>query len=117
MKKVLAFVAVAAFLVTVGCGAVLGGPSGGLFQSTKNPGQFTTGQTTNPGGSAITGEACAMTILGAIALGDWSIDAALKAVGAEGKTLKNVAIDTSVMAILGVAYAKHCTVVTAQVAQ
>ena len=114
MKKVLAFVAVAAFLMTVGCGAL--GPAGFIFTSVKNPGQFTTGQTTNPGGSAITGESCAMSILGAIALGDWSIDAALKAAGAEGKTLKNVAIDHPNMSILGL-YGKFCTTVSAQVAQ
>lgn len=113
MKKILAFVAVAAFLVTVGCAA---GPMGGLFTSVKNPGSFTTGQTTNPGGSAITGESCAMSILGAIALGDWSIDAALKAAGAEGKTLKNVAIDHPTLSILGL-YGKFCTTVSAQVAQ
>ena len=113
MKKVLAFVAVAAFLVTVGCAA---GPIGFIFTSTKNPGQFQTGQTTNPGGSAITGESCSMSILGAIALGDWSIDAALKAAGAEGKTLKNVAIDYGVLSILGL-YGKFCTSVSAQVAQ
>ena len=38
MKKVLAFVAVAAFLMTVGCGAL--GPAGFIFTSVKNPGQF-----------------------------------------------------------------------------
>ena len=113
MKKVLAFVAVAAFLVSFGCAA---GPSGALYTSVKNPGQFTTGQTTNPGGSAITGESCAMGILGLIALGDWSIDAALKAAGAEGKTLKNVAIDHPTLNILGL-YGKYCTTVAAQVAQ
>ncbi len=113
MKKILAFVAVAAFLVTVGCAA---GPAGALYTSVKNPGSFTTGQTTNPGGSAITGESCAMSILGAIALGDWSIDAALKAAGAEGKTLKNVAIDHPTLSILGL-YGKFCTTVSAQVAQ
>lgn len=113
MKKVLAFVAVAAILVTVGCAA---GPVGGLFTSVKNPGMFTTGETTNPGGSAITGESCSMSILGAIALGDWSVDAALKAAGAEGKTLKNVAIDHPTLSILGL-YGKYCTTVSAQVAQ
>ena len=114
MKKVLALLAVAAFLVTIGCGAL--GPQGSLFTSVKNPGGFTTGETTNPGGSAISGESCAMSILGLIALGDWSVDAALKAAGAEGKTLKNVAIDHPGMSILGL-YGKFCTTVSAQVAQ
>src|SRR5688572_8410530 len=114
MKKVLAFVTVAAMLIAVGCGSM--GPIGGLFTSVKNPGQFTTGETTNPGGSAISGESCAMSILSLIALGDWSVDAALRAAGAEGKTLKNVAVDSRVMSILGL-YANFCTRVTAQVAQ
>ena len=113
MKKVLAFVTMAAFLIAVGCAA---GPAGFLFTSVKNPGMFTTGETTNPGGSAIAGESCAMSILGAIALGDWSVDAALKAAGAEGKTLKNVAVDHPVLNILGL-YGKYCTAVSAQVAQ
>ncbi len=112
MKKVLAFVAVAAFLVTVGCAMA---PVGGIYTNVKHPGTFTTGQTTNPGGSAITGEACAMSIFGLIAMGDWSIDAALSAAGAEGKTLKNVAIDHPTMTIMGM-YGKFCTTVSAQVA-
>lgn len=109
MKKVLAFLTVAAFLVSVGC-------AGGLFASVKTPGSFQTGETTNPGGSAISGEACSMQILGAIWLGDYSIDSALKAAGAEGKTLKNVAIDHPILNILGL-YGKACTTVSAQVAQ
>ena len=114
MKKVLAFLSMSAFLVAVGCGAL--GPTGALYTSVKNPGGFTTGETTNPGGSAIAGETCAMSILGLIALGDWSVDAALKAAGAEGKTLKNVAVDHPTMSILGL-YGKFCTSVSAQVAQ
>lgn len=114
MKKVLAFVAAAALLVAVGCAAA--GPVGLLFTSTKNPGQFTTGYATNPGGATITGESCAMSILGLIALGDWSVDAALKAAGSEGKTLKNVAVDHPTLSILGL-YAKSCTSVSAAVAQ
>jgi|SwirhirootsSR2_FD_contig_31_13751899_length_411_multi_3_in_0_out_0_1 hypothetical protein len=113
MKKVVALVMAAAFLLAVGCAV---GPYGTLFTSVKNPGLFTTGKVTNPGGAAIAGESCAMSILGAIALGDWSVDAALKAAGAEGKTLKNVAIDHPVLTVLGL-YGKYCTDVSAQVAQ
>jgi hypothetical protein len=113
MKKVVAFVMAAAFLIAIGCAA---GPTGALFTSVKNPGGFTTGKVTNPGGAAISGESCAMSILGAIALGDWSIDASLKAAGAEGKTLKNVAIDHPTLNVLGL-YGKYCTDVVAQVAQ
>lgn len=111
MKKVLAFVAAAAMFVAVGCG-----PIGLIFTSVKHPGTFQTGETTNPGGSAISGESCAMSILSLIALGDWSVDAALKAAGAEGKTLKNVAVDHPTLNILGL-YGKYCTTVSAQVAQ
>lgn len=114
MKKVLALVATAVLMIAIGCGSL--GPVGGLYTGVKGPGQFTTGETTNPGGSAITGESCAMSILSLIALGDWSVDGALKAAGAEGKTLKNVAVDSRVMSILGL-YANFCTRVTAQVAQ
>jgi len=113
MKKVLALVMAAAFLIAIGCA---GGPSGAIFTSVKNPGLFTTGKVTNPGGSAIAGQSCAMSILGAIALGDWSVDAALKAAGAEGKTLKNVAVDHTTLNILGL-YGKYCTDLAAQVAQ
>jgi hypothetical protein len=113
MKKVIALMLMAAFALAIGCAA---GPAGFLFTSVKNPGGFTTGETTNPGGSAIAGESCAMSILGLIALGDWSVDASLKAAGAEGKTLKNVAIDHPTLNILGL-YGKYCTDVSAQVAQ
>lgn len=114
MKKVLVLISMAVFSIAIGCGAL--GPVGFLYTGVKNPGLFTTGETTNPGGSAIAGETCAMSILGLIALGDWSVDAALKAAGAEGKTLKNVSVDHPVMSILGL-YAKFCTSVSAQVAQ
>lgn len=114
MKKILSLVAVASFLATTACGAI--GPVGGLYTQVKNPGEFTTGMTTNPGGSAISGETCAQSILGLVALGDWSVDGALKAAGAEGKTLKNVAVDHPVMSILGL-YGTFCTNVSAQIAQ
>ncbi|MCB9654209.1 MAG: hypothetical protein H6729_08795 [Deltaproteobacteria bacterium] len=113
MKKVLALLMMATFMMVVGCAM---GPMGSLFTSVKHPGSFTTGETTNPGGSAISGETCSMSILSLIALGDWSVDTALKAAGAEGKTLKNVAVDHPVMTILGL-YGKFCTSVSAQVAQ
>lgn len=115
MKKVLSLMAVATFLLSIGCGALVG-PTGALYTGVKNPGMFTTGETTNPGGAAISGESCANSILGLVAMGDWSTDAALKAAGAEGKTLKNVAVDHPYMSILGL-YAKFCTTVNAQVAQ
>lgn len=114
MKKVLGLFAATLFVTSIGCG--MAGPMGTIFTNTRNPGTFQTGETTNPGGSAISGESCAMSILSLIAMGDWSTDAALKAAGAEGKTLKNVAVDHPYMSILGL-YGKFCTAVSAQVAQ
>jgi hypothetical protein len=115
MKKVLALVVALAMVFVVGCGAF--GPVGFLYTGVKSPMHFATGETSNPGSSAITGESCGMSILGLIAIGDYSIDSALKAAGAEGKTLKNVAVDGRMMSILGALYAQFCTRVTAQVAQ
>ena len=112
MKRLLTIAALTALFSMTGCAAA--GPIGAIFTSVKNPGAFTTGETTNPGMTAITGESCAMSILGMIALGDWSVDAALQAAGAQGKTLKNVAIDHPVLSILGL-YGKFCTTVSAQV--
>ncbi len=109
MKKVLAFVAVAAFLVSIGCGAM------GAYTQVKAPGHFAAGAT-GPGGSKITGESCATNILGIIFTGDYSVDAALQAAGAEGKTLKNVTVDHPTLNILGL-FGKYCTQVNAEVAQ
>ena len=113
MKKLLPILVSTLFLS--GCSAFARAPIGGIFTSVKTPGRFVTGETTNPGGSAISGESCAMGVLGAVAWGDFSIDAALKSAGAEGKTLKNVAVDHSIFSILGV-YQKSCTTVNAHVA-
>jgi hypothetical protein len=91
-------------------------PIGVLYTSVKNPSQFDPGRTTNMGATTISGEACATQILGLIAIGDWSVQAALDKAGASGKTLKNIAIDTRVANFLGV-YTQFCTRVTAQVSQ
>lgn len=113
MKKMLSLFAVVALLGTSGCFAA--GPIGYVFASYQLPGSFQTGETTNPGGSAISGSACAFSVLGVVALGDYSIDAALKAAGAEGKTLKNVTVDGKYFNVLG-AYTSFCTIVNAYVA-
>lgn len=99
-------------MVASGCAA---GPTGSLFTSVKGPRHFDPGESINPAASVISGESCSMSILGLIALGDWSVDAALRAAGAEGKTLKNVAVDSRTMTILGALYGNYCTQITAQV--
>lgn len=113
MKTPLALSLLTAFAVS-GCSTYLG-PVGTVYSGFRSPGAFTTGETTNPGGAAISGQSCATSILGVVAWGDYSIDSALKAAGAEGKTLKNVSVDGSVFNILGV-YQKYCTLVNAHVA-
>lgn len=116
MKKLLAWTAALSLLATLGCAQVFSPLPGLVFSSVKHPGRYEPGETTNPGGATITGESCAMSILGLISLGDWSVEAALKAAGAEGKTLKNVAVDHPSFNVLGL-YSKVCTRVYAQVAQ
>ncbi len=113
MKKAWALAAAVALGGASGCTAV--GPVGALFSSVRHPSAFHPGQATHPGSTQIHGEACAMSVLGLISIGDWSVDAALRAAGAEGKTLKNVAIDHPVLNILGL-YGKFCTSVSATVA-
>ena len=91
-------------------------PVGALYTSVKNPVAFDPGETTNMGATMISGESCATQVLGLVAVGDWSVQAALTAAGASGKTLKNIAVDTRVMNFLGV-YTQYCTRITAQVSQ
>ena len=113
MNKFKALLASIMLVTLAGCATI--GPIGGIFSSFRAPGAFQTGETTNPGGSAISGESCATSILSLVAFGDYSIDSALKAAGAEGKTHKNVDVDGSVFSILGL-YGKYCTTVNAYVA-
>ena len=59
-------------------------------------------------GPLASGEACTSGVLGVAAWGDMSLDAAKKA----GGITTVDTIDYKVMEILGVVYAKHCTVIT-----
>lgn len=77
-------------------------PTAGLFY-TKVQGPITTGTSSN---ASKTGQACATNILGILATGDASIDAAKKAGG-----ISNVSsVDHDSTSILGL-YATFCTVV------
>lgn len=96
----IAAVSLAASLLA-GC-ANVATPTAGLFY-TKVQGPITTGNGTN---TTKTGQACATNILGIIATGDASIDAAKKAGGIA--TVSSVDHDST--SILGL-YAKFCTVV------
>lgn len=115
MKTLRTFVATLLLTAATGCAAV--GPIGVVFTSARGPGRLVAAGAADgrPGGSALAGQSCAFSVLGLVAVGDYSVDAALQAAGAEGKTLKNVAVDHSVFSILGL-YTKHCTTVRAYVA-
>ncbi|MDF2446360.1 MAG: uncharacterized protein K0S46_1596 [Moraxellaceae bacterium] len=96
----LAIATVAASLLG-GCAVVASPTTGALY--TKVQGPITTGTGTT---SAKSGQACATNILGLIATGDASVDAAKKAGG-----ISTVAsVDHDSMSILGL-YATFCTVV------
>ncbi len=114
MPKLVHILTALAVATIVGCAA--SGPTGGFYQATTDPVSFHTGQTTNIGADTIEGEACATSYLGVFASGDWSVAAALSNAGAEGKTLKNVAVDRKVTSYVFGAYAQYCTRVSAQVA-
>lgn len=85
-----------------GCAFATRAPlTGFLYTGTK------TGETatSNAAGSA-TGEACAISILGFVAIGDASIEAAAKQGGIDSIS----SVDSTQTGIIGV-YAQHCTVV------
>ncbi|MBK8253511.1 MAG: hypothetical protein IPK82_12695 [Polyangiaceae bacterium] len=92
-----------------GCGALGGGyPSGSLYQGTKTPHGV---DRLEMAGSAKSGdkegESCATGILGAIAWGDASVDAAKKA----GQITDVHSVELRSFSILGVVYSTGCTVV------
>jgi len=102
MKRMLMLLAVAAGLSTLsGCATV--GP--GLVVGSIYSG-YTLGSATGAGTGTKVGEACAMSILGVVALGDGSIDAAKSA----GGISQVASVDHKIFSILGV-YGTACTVV------
>jgi hypothetical protein len=90
-------------VLTSGCAMSANSPvTGSLYTGAKGA----TAATSNDVGTK-TGQACAMSIVGAVALGDASIAAAAKA----GGITKISSVDSDNFGILGV-YAKNCTVVS-----
>ena len=89
-----------------GCAVVAGGnafASGFVYSGYKSPGQVGTAQATK------LGEACASSILGWIATGDASIDAAKKA----GGISQLAHVDHEQFSVLGI-YATTCTIAYGQ---
>jgi len=99
-------IATLTLLSTSGCAIASGGnafASGGIFSGYKSPGQVGAAQ------AAKAGEACMSSILGLVATGDASIEAAKKAGG-----ITQVAhVDHEQFSVIGV-YATTCTIVHGQ---
>jgi hypothetical protein len=105
MKKLIALLGVAAGMAMLS-GCAFTGPglaTGGIFSS------YTMGSAVGPGSGNKSGEACVMSILGIVALGDGSIEAAKK----EGGVTQVAAVDHTTFSILGF-YSSTCTKVTGQ---
>ncbi len=102
MMKLKFFVVLSALsMFAMGCAAAHSPVTGFLYTDVKGPIDAQAGSGTKKG------EACATSILGLVASGDASIDAAKKAGGITDVT----AVDHSSNSILGI-YAKFCTQVT-----
>jgi len=100
MKKILVAFAVSSLFLS-GCAMVATPVNGQLFTDVKGPINVGSGYA-----SSKTGEACASSILGAIATGDASIDTAKKNAGIKEVTT----IDHHSTSVLGL-YSQFCTIV------
>lgn len=105
MKKLVSLLGVAAGMAMLS-GCAVAGP--GIVTGSIYSG-YNLGGGVGPGTGAKSGEACVMSILGIVALGDGSIDAAKK----DGGVTQVASVDHSVFSILGI-YANVCTKVTGQ---
>ncbi len=92
MRKVFFVLAILACVSMMGCAMGMSPVTGSLYSDVKGP----LGATSNSGASKV-GKATAVSYLGAIAMGDCSIDAAMK----DGKITKIHHVDYETKAILG----------------
>lgn len=103
MKRTITVLAAAVGLTMLSGCAAFAGPgavTGSVYSG------YTLGSSAGPGSGSKTGEACAISILGVVALGDGSIEAA-KSNGGVGQV---GAVNHKVFSVLGI-YASVCTVV------
>ncbi|MGA7121254.1 MAG: TRL-like family protein [Polyangiaceae bacterium] len=100
MKRMLMVVAAAAGLTTLSGCASFAGLTGEVYSG------YVLGASAGAGSGTKTGEACAMSILGVVAIGDASIDLAKS----NGGVSQVASVDHKVFSILGI-YANVCTVV------
>ncbi len=106
MKSLKAAVALVVAFGAFGCGLATGGNgsvSGGLYSGYKMGGAVGSGTGTK------TGEACAMSILGLIGLGDASLSAAKAA----GGITQLAHVDHDIFSVLGI-FGKSCTIAVGQ---
>jgi hypothetical protein len=104
MKKLVLLLGMAAGIAISGCAVT--GP--GLVNGTIYSG-YSLGSAVGAGTGTKSGEACAMSILGILALGDGSIESAKK----DGGITQVASVDHTVFSILGI-YGNVCTKVTGQ---
>jgi hypothetical protein len=100
MKKTLTFFTLSMLLLALNCATPGFGPDGALFTSAKI-GTYGTGKP-----ASRTGEACASSILGLVAIGDASVEAAKSQGGINDVSY----VDYQIFSVLGL-YARLCTVV------
>jgi hypothetical protein len=100
MKKTLTFFTLSMLLLALNCATPGFGPDGALFTSAKI-GTYGTGKPASK-----TGEACASSILGLVAIGDASVEAAKSQGGINDVSY----VDYQIFSVLGL-YARLCTVV------
>jgi|YNPMSStandDraft_2_1061718.scaffolds.fasta_scaffold29721_2 hypothetical protein len=100
MKKTLTFFTLSMLLLALNCATPGFGPIGVLFTSAKI-GTYGTGKPASK-----TGESCAFSVLGLIAIGDASVEAAKSRGGINDVSY----VDYEIFNVLGL-YAKLCTMV------
>ncbi|NOZ84668.1 MAG: hypothetical protein GXP49_00075 [Deltaproteobacteria bacterium] len=104
--------AVVSGLLLGGCG-LMGMPA--FYSDIMGNQYYQSGQTTDPGGKVVTGQACWHSYVGVYAAGDASVAQALADAGVDNtKNLKNIVVDHKIFAI-GPFYMEYCTIVTATV--
>jgi hypothetical protein len=104
MKRLTILLGLVSGFVVSGCAVAAPGiVTGGIYSG------YTIGSSVGPGTGTKTGEACAMSILGVVAIGDASIDAAKQA----GGIAQVASVDHHSFSILGI-YGTLCTEVKGQ---
>jgi len=100
LKKVSLFLLPALVVFSVGCASARSPLSGAFYTSTQS------GVAATPQAGPKWGEACASSILGIVATGDASIEAARR----NGGITSIASVDEKASSILGI-YATYCTIV------